>query len=55
MFEDPISELRNLVETSRLQEYLDSFDTLLNKVHVSKEYVVGLFLGGQRLKVDCPI
>lgn len=49
-YEDPFLELKNLYQTRSLQEYLDQFVILLNKVlhkvEANDEMVLSWFLGG---------
>nr|GEX99237.1 hypothetical protein [Tanacetum cinerariifolium] len=49
VFKDPIVELKNLKQTT-VQVYQESFKDLLNKVELSDEYAISLFIGG--LKED---
>lgn len=52
-------ELKNLYHTGSLQEYLDQFDFLLNKVlhkvEANDEMVLSWFLGGLRKEIQNPI
>ncbi|GJZ17302.1 reverse transcriptase [Tanacetum coccineum] len=50
VFEDPIVALKNLKLTTTVQVYQESFKDFLNKVDLSDEYAVSLFIGG--LKED---
>lgn len=44
-YDDPMLELKNLVQTGTLQAYLDEFDLLWNKVGISESLALSMFEG----------
>ncbi|GJR82202.1 reverse transcriptase [Tanacetum coccineum] len=51
VFEDPVGELKNLRQTTRVQVYQESFEELFNKVDVNDDFAVSLFIGGLREEI----
>ncbi|XP_022041421.1 uncharacterized protein LOC110944001 [Helianthus annuus] len=49
--QDPMEELKNLHQTSSLQDYTKEFDSLLNRVKLTDEYAVSLFVGGLKPEI----
>ena len=49
-YEDPIAEIKKLKQASSLQDYLKSFDMLLDKTQLGEEQALSCFLA--RLKQD---
>lgn len=58
-YEDPFLELKNVYQTGSLQDYLDQFDILLNKVlhkvEANDEMVLSWSLGGLRKEIQNPV
>ncbi|KAL4565185.1 hypothetical protein LXL04_029270 [Taraxacum kok-saghyz] len=46
MYDDAMEQLTSLYQTSSLQDYCQTFDLLLNKVTISEEYAINIFLRG---------
>nr|GEY23607.1 hypothetical protein [Tanacetum cinerariifolium] len=46
--EDPMTDLKNLKQTSTIKVYQDEFDALLSKVDITESQVVSMFLGGMK-------
>lgn len=46
LFDDPMDELKNLTQTSTMQEYHDSFDALASRLNLEEEYLLSCYLGG---------
>ncbi|GJT96789.1 hypothetical protein Tco_1092307 [Tanacetum coccineum] len=55
VYEDPIVDLKNLNQEGYVQQYQESFKTLLNRVQLNEAYVVILFIGGLRKEVSMPM
>ncbi|GAV63614.1 gag-asp_proteas domain-containing protein [Cephalotus follicularis] len=54
-YEDPLVDLKNLSQTSYVVDYMDAFDTFLNKTELSNENAISLFLGGLRPEIQLPL
>lgn len=52
LYEDPMSELVNLKQTSSVQNYLDQFDELLNCVSLPQNHAMSCFLGGLKPEIS---
>ncbi|GJX10249.1 putative mitochondrial protein, partial [Tanacetum coccineum] len=52
VYEDPMSELKNLKYETTAREYEDAFDSILSRVEVSEEHVVSLFMGGLSTEIE---
>nr|GEV55749.1 NBS-containing resistance-like protein [Tanacetum cinerariifolium] len=52
VYEDPMSELKNLKYETTAREYEDAFDSLLSRVEVSEEHAVSLFMGGLPTEIE---
>ncbi|KAL0324846.1 UNVERIFIED_CONTAM: hypothetical protein Scaly_1641400 [Sesamum calycinum] len=48
LYDDPMAELMNLKQVGTVQDYLDKFDELLNRVDLLEAYVVSCLLAGLR-------
>ena len=46
VYEDPMADLKSLVQTGSLQDYLEEFDVLSHKVTLTEEYSLCCFLSG---------
>ena len=46
VYDDPMSELKNLKYETTARDYEDAFDNLLSRVDISEEHALSLFLGG---------
>ena len=51
-YEDPMAEIKKLRQTGTLNEYLQAFDVLLDKVHLGEEQAVSCFLARLRHEVE---
>ncbi|XP_022032970.1 uncharacterized protein LOC110934084 [Helianthus annuus] len=51
--EEPMEDLKNLQQTSTLQEYCEAFDALLYRVVLCEEYAAGLFIAGLKPEIRC--
>nr|GEY45866.1 gypsy/Ty3 retroelement polyprotein [Tanacetum cinerariifolium] len=51
LYDDPMSELKNLKYDRSAREYKDAFDNLLSRVEVSQEHALSLFMGVCLLKL----
>ncbi|GKA89722.1 retrotransposon-related protein, partial [Tanacetum coccineum] len=51
IFEDLVVELKNLKQTTNVQVYQDSFEELLNKVELTNDYAISLFIGGLKEEI----
>lgn len=49
LYDDPMSELVSLKHRGSVKEYHDSFDTIVSRLTLSKEYVLSCFLAGFRV------
>ncbi|KAK8918580.1 hypothetical protein KSP39_PZI021790 [Platanthera zijinensis] len=52
LFDDPMSDLKNLRQKGSVQTYVDEFDTLLHRVDISEEYAISFFLAGLRDEIE---
>nr|CAD1838726.1 unnamed protein product [Ananas comosus var. bracteatus] len=50
-----MAELKNLKQIRTIQEYVDSFDALLNRVALSEEYTINCFLSGLKEEIQLPM
>ncbi|KAJ0755715.1 putative retrotransposon gag domain-containing protein [Helianthus annuus] len=46
LWEDAMEELKNLQQIGSLEDYCNSFDSLMTKVTLSEKYAASLFVGG---------
>lgn len=46
VFDDPMSELKNIKYETNGKDYQDAFDTLLSRVDISAEHAISFYLGG---------
>ena len=46
VYDDPLSELKNLKYETSAREYEDAFDNLLSRVEISEIHALSLFMGG---------
>nr|GFB13932.1 hypothetical protein [Tanacetum cinerariifolium] len=51
VYEDPMSELKNLKYETTARAYEDAFDTLLSRVEISEPHAISLFMGGLPAKI----
>ena len=49
VYDDPISELKNLKYETTARDYEDAFDNLLSRVDISEIHAMSLFIGGYQL------
>ena len=54
-YEDPMSDLKNLVQQGNVQDYVNEFDHLLNRVALSRELALSCTLGGLKDKIQLPM
>lgn len=47
-----MAELKNLKQIRTIQEYVDSFDALLNRVALSEEYTINCFWSGLKEEIQ---
>ncbi|GKD06163.1 putative mitochondrial protein [Tanacetum coccineum] len=52
LYDDPVSEIRNVKYGTNAKNYQDAFDKLLSRVEMSEERVVSLYLRGCQLKIE---
>nr|GEX08805.1 reverse transcriptase [Tanacetum cinerariifolium]GEY01913.1 reverse transcriptase [Tanacetum cinerariifolium] len=52
VYEDPMSELKNLKYETTAREYKGAFDSLLSRVEISKDHVISLFMGGLPTEIE---
>lgn len=55
LFDGPTAKLKNVKGTETVMQYQDKFDSLLNRVELSKEYVVSCFLSSLKEEIQIPI
>ena len=55
IYEDPMADLKSLVQIGTLQNYLEEFDVLSNRVTLIEEYSLSCFLSGLRDEIRIPI
>ena len=53
--DDPLVELKNLEKTGDVQTYQDKFEVLLNRVDLTEEQAVSLFVGGLKGEIGIPL
>ncbi|PKI67810.1 hypothetical protein CRG98_011783, partial [Punica granatum] len=53
--DDPMADLKNLKQTGGVQDYLNEFDALLNKVTISEVDTLSHFLGGLKTEIQLSI
>lgn len=46
LYDDPMADLKALVQTSSVQEYHDKFDALASRLNLSEEYLLSCYVGG---------
>lgn len=51
-YENPLSDLCNLIPTGCIQDYIIQFDILLNKANNSQANAKSIFLGGLRDQIQ---
>ena len=51
VFEDALMELKNLRQTTSIQVYQDSFESLLNKVELTEKQAISLYIGGLKEEI----
>ncbi|VFQ63309.1 unnamed protein product [Cuscuta campestris] len=51
-FEDPMGELKNLVQKGTVREYQASFDRLMTIVNLSNENAISCFIGGLKTELN---
>ena len=54
-YEDPMADLKSLTQTGSLQEYMEEFDVLFNKVTLTEEYFLSCFLSGLKEEIKIPV
>ncbi|PKI34771.1 hypothetical protein CRG98_044838, partial [Punica granatum] len=54
-YEDSMTDLKNLKQLGAVQDYMDEFDALLNKVSITESDALSHFLGGLRTEIQLPI
>nr|GEU44746.1 putative mitochondrial protein [Tanacetum cinerariifolium] len=52
VYEDPMSELKNLKYETTAREYEDAFDSLLSRVEINKDHAVSLFMRGIPTEIE---
>ena len=52
VYKDSMSELKNLKQEGDIQEYIKSFEQLLNKVNLSAEYTISCFFVGLKDEIQ---
>nr|GEU48888.1 hypothetical protein [Tanacetum cinerariifolium] len=52
VYEDPMSELKNLKYETTAREYEDAFDSLLSRVEISEDHVISFFMGGLPTEIE---
>ncbi|XP_071728214.1 uncharacterized protein [Rutidosis leptorrhynchoides] len=50
--EDPLAELKHLRQTGTVEAYYDEFEQLLNKVDISVQQAISLFLAGLQKEIE---
>ncbi|EEF34791.1 conserved hypothetical protein [Ricinus communis] len=54
-YEDPMADLKGLIQTGTLQEYMESFEVLSHKVTLSEDYSLSCFLSGLKEEIRIPL
>ncbi|GJS17783.1 retrotransposable element Tf2 [Tanacetum coccineum] len=52
VYDDPISEIRNVKYQTNAKDYQDTFDTLSSRVNISEEHAVSFYLGGLPAEIE---
>ncbi|GKD63927.1 putative mitochondrial protein [Tanacetum coccineum] len=52
VYEDPMSELKNLKYETTAREYEDAFESLLSRVEISEDHAISLFMGGLPTEIE---
>ena len=55
VYEDPMADLKGLVQTGTLQEYLEEFDMLSHKVNLTEDYSLSCFISGLKDEIKIPV
>lgn len=55
LYDDPMGDLKDLIQTSSVQNYVDVFDELLIRVDLNDEYIVCCFVRGLKPGIGLPI
>ncbi|EEF52231.1 conserved hypothetical protein [Ricinus communis] len=55
IYEDPMADLKGLMQTGTLQEYLEAFDSLSHKVTLPEDYSLNFFLSGLKDEIRIPV
>lgn len=55
LFDDPMSDLKDLKQVTPIQDYVNLFDQLLTRVELNEEYVASCFLRGLKPEIGLPI
>ncbi|PKI68034.1 hypothetical protein CRG98_011630 [Punica granatum] len=54
-YEDPMTDLKSLRQYGSLKDYMNEFDTILNKVNISEADALSHFLGGLNAEIQLPV
>ncbi|GKA96359.1 hypothetical protein Tco_0818454, partial [Tanacetum coccineum] len=52
VFDDPMSELKNVKYDNSAKDYQDKFDDLLSRVDINVEHAISLYLGGLPTEIE---
>ncbi|GJV55960.1 retrotransposon-related protein [Tanacetum coccineum] len=52
VFDDPMTELKNLKYENSAKTYEDAFDDLLSRVEISEDHAISLFMGGLPTEIE---
>ncbi|GJU63932.1 hypothetical protein Tco_1245767 [Tanacetum coccineum] len=55
VFDDPLMELKNLRQDGTMKYYHEKFKSLLNRMELSEQHAISLFLGGLKLEINTHI
>ena len=55
IYEDPMSDLKNLRQEGNLQAYIENFEQVLHKVNMSPEYSMSCLFAGLKTKIQMPM
>ena len=55
IYEDPMADLKGLIQIGTLQEYLEEFDILSHKVNLTEDYSLSCFLSGLKDEIRIPV
>ncbi|XP_022042420.1 uncharacterized protein LOC110945092 [Helianthus annuus] len=55
LFDDPMTDLKNLKQTTSVQEYHDKFDAIISRLQLPIEYALSCFMAGLEEKIQLQV